>query len=71
MSVFEKAKGKLKQVAGELKNDPHLTREGRAQEAKGEAAQEAATARAEAKVHEAEEKVHEARQRGAQRAKPE
>lgn len=69
MSVFEKAKGKLKQVVGDLTDDPNLHREGQAQEAKGEAAQDASRARAEAALSEAEVAVQEARQRAAERGK--
>lgn len=69
MSVIERAKGKLKQAVGELRDDPILTEEGRAQEAKGEAASHASRARVDAAVADAEASVHEARQRGAERVK--
>jgi uncharacterized protein YjbJ (UPF0337 family) len=53
MGVFEEAKGKAKQVVGDLTDNSDLKREGNAQEAKGEAEREATEARAKAKVHEA------------------
>ncbi|MEK6228586.1 MAG: CsbD family protein [Actinomycetota bacterium] len=37
MSIFDKIKGKAKQVAGDVGNDPSLRKEGRDEEAKGEA----------------------------------
>jgi uncharacterized protein YjbJ (UPF0337 family) len=68
MGVFEEAKGKVKEMAGEVMDEPDLEREGRAQRAKGEAEREATEARAEAKAHEAKAELHEERQEAAQRA---
>lgn len=62
MGVFEEAKGKLKQVAGDVLDDPDLEREGRAQKDKGKAEREATEAKAEAKAQEAKAKVHEMEQ---------
>jgi uncharacterized protein YjbJ (UPF0337 family) len=69
MGTFEKLKGKLKQVGGDLADDPDLHREGQAQEAKGEAEEDAIRARTEAAGRESEAAIHEARQRAAERRK--
>lgn len=69
MGAFEAAKGKIKEVAGDLTNDAELEQEGKAQKDKGEAEHEADKARAEAKAHEAEAKAHEAEQSLAEDAK--
>ena len=69
MGAFEEAKGKVKEAAADLTDDPDLKREGRAQSEKGEAEREATEARAEAKAHEAEAAAREAEQRGAERLK--
>jgi uncharacterized protein YjbJ (UPF0337 family) len=69
MGAFEEAKGKLKQAAGDLADNPDLRREGEAQADKGEAEREATQARAEAKAKEAKADVDEARQEAAEEAK--
>ena len=69
MGLFEKAKGKVKEVAGDVTDNTDLKAEGRAQQAKGEAEHEADKARAEAKVHEAKAKEKELEQAAAQAAK--
>ncbi len=56
MGVFEEAKGKVKEVAGDITDNPDLKAEGQAQKDKGEAEREATEARAEAKAHEAKAK---------------
>ena len=53
MGVFEEAKGKAKQVVGDVTDNPDLRREGVAQEQKGEAEREATEERAKAKAHQA------------------
>jgi uncharacterized protein YjbJ (UPF0337 family) len=69
MGAFEEVKGKVKEAAGDLTNNPDLVREGQAQKDKGEAEREATEARVEAKAHEAKAKANEARQEAAERAK--
>ncbi len=69
MGVFEEAKGKAKEAAGDVMADPDLQREGEAQAEKGEAEREATEARAEAQAHEAKAKAHQADQEAAERAK--
>ncbi|HZQ28925.1 MAG TPA: CsbD family protein [Acidimicrobiales bacterium] len=69
MGVFEEAKGKAKAAIGDLTDNPDLTREGRAQEKKGEAEREATEARAEAKAHEVKAKEKELEQEAAEEAK--
>jgi len=67
MGIFEEAKGKAKQVVGDVADDPDLHREGEAQAAKGEAEQEATEARMEARAQEAKAEAHEVTQEAAQR----
>jgi uncharacterized protein YjbJ (UPF0337 family) len=69
MGVFEEAKGKAKQVVGDLTDNPDLQREGNAQEAKGEAEREATEARAKAKAHEVKAEEKELEQEAAQERK--
>ncbi len=69
MGAFEEAKGKVKQVVGDLTDNQDLQREGDAQAEKGEAQREATEARAEASAREAEAAAREAEQRGAERLK--
>ena len=69
MGIFEKAKGKAKEVVGDVTDDPDLKAEGRAQRDKGEAEHEANKAEAEAKAHEAKAKEKELEQEAAERAK--
>jgi uncharacterized protein YjbJ (UPF0337 family) len=52
MGAFEEAKGKAKEAAGELTDNPRLRREGQGQAEKGEEERQAARARAEANAHE-------------------
>ncbi|HUQ39336.1 MAG TPA: CsbD family protein [Acidimicrobiales bacterium] len=69
MGVFEEAKGKVKEVVGDVTDNPDLQREGKAQAAKGEEEREATQARAEAKAHEAKAEAHEAEQEIAESSK--
>ena len=69
MGVFEQAKGKVKEVAGDITDDSDLKAEGRAQQDKGEAEHDANKARAEAKAHEAKAKEKELEQKSAEAAK--
>ena len=69
MGVFEEAKGKIKQAAGDLTNNPDLRREGEAQEEKGAAEREATEARAKAKAKEAKAKGAELKEETAQEMK--
>jgi uncharacterized protein YjbJ (UPF0337 family) len=69
MGVFEEAKGKVKEAAGDITNNPDLQREGQAQKEKGEAEREATEARAEAKTHEVKAKEKELEQEAAENAK--
>jgi uncharacterized protein YjbJ (UPF0337 family) len=69
MGVFEEAKGKVKEMAGDVTNNPDLEREGAAQKKKGEAEREATEARAEARAHEAKAESHEVEQRIAEESK--
>lgn len=69
MGVFEEAKGKVKEMAGDVLNDPDLEREGAAQKEKGEAEREATQARAEARAHEVKAEAHETEQRVAEQSK--
>jgi uncharacterized protein YjbJ (UPF0337 family) len=48
MSLKDKITGRVKQAAGDLKDDPELHREGRREERKGEAKEELAEAHREA-----------------------
>ncbi len=59
MGAFEEIKGKVKQAAGDLVDDPDLQREGEAQEEKGQAQREEQGARMKAKAHEAEQEIAE------------
>ena len=63
MGTFEQAKGKVKEAAGDLTDNPELEAEGRAQKKKGEAEREANQHRAKAKAHDAEAKAEGARAR--------
>ena len=69
MGLFEKAKGKVKEVAGDVTDNTDLKAEGRAQQDKGEAEHEANKARAEAKAHEAKAKEKELEQEAAETSK--
>lgn len=69
MGVFEKAKGKAKEVVGDVTDNTELKAEGQAQQDKGEAEHEANKAKAEAKVHEAKAKEKELEQRAAEASK--
>jgi uncharacterized protein YjbJ (UPF0337 family) len=67
-AVVEEIKGKAKEVAGAVKDDDELKREGEAQQDKAHAKREVAAkeadaekARAAAKVHEAEQAAHQRR----------
>ena len=69
MGAFEETKGKLKQAAGDITENPELQREGAAQQDKAEAAQDAQQARAEARAKEAAADEKEVEQAVAQREK--
>lgn len=69
MGVFEEAKGKAKEAAGDIAGDPDLQREGQAQAEKGAAEREATEERAEAKAHESKAKAKEVEQESAEAAK--
>lgn len=69
MGVFEQAKGKVKEVVGDVTDNPDLEAEGRAQRDKGEAEHEANVAKAEAKAHEAKAREKELEQEAAEAAK--
>lgn len=69
MGVFEEAKGKVKEAAGDLTNNESLEAEGRAQAAKGAEEREATEARAEAKAHDAKAEAHETAQKLAEETK--
>jgi len=69
MGVFEKAKGKVKEVAGDVTDNPDLEAEGKAQQDKGQAEHEANKAKAEAKAHEAKAKEKELEQEAAEASK--
>lgn len=67
MGTFEESKGKLKEAAADLTDNPDMRREGEAQAEKGEAEREATEARAEAREREAKAEAHETEQRAAQK----
>lgn len=69
MGIFEKAKGKAKEVVGDVTDNTDLKAEGRAQKDKGEAEHEATKARAEAKAHEAKARQKELEQQAAETSK--
>ncbi len=69
MGAFEEAKGKAKEAAGDLTDNPELRREGQAQEDKAQAEQDATRARAEAKRQEASADERERAERAAQAEK--
>lgn len=69
MGSFEEAKGKLKEAAADVTDNPDLQREGEAQAEKGASEREATEARAEARAREAQAEAHEAEQQVAQRTK--
>jgi uncharacterized protein YjbJ (UPF0337 family) len=69
MGAIEEIKGKVKEAAGDLTNNPDLEREGAAQKEKGEAEVDADKARAEAKAHEAKAREKQAEQEIAEGAK--
>jgi uncharacterized protein YjbJ (UPF0337 family) len=69
MGAMEELKGKVKEAAGDLTNNPDLEREGHAQKEKGQAEREADQARVEAKAHEAKAREKELEQEIAEDAK--
>jgi uncharacterized protein YjbJ (UPF0337 family) len=69
MGVFEEAKGKAKEVIGDMTDDPDLEREGQAQKNKGEAEREAEQDRMKAKAKDAKAEVLEEAQEAAQHAR--
>ena len=69
MGVFEEAKGKVKEAAGDITDNPDLKQEGRAQKEKGESEREATQARAKAKGHDAKAKEKELEQEAAESKK--
>jgi uncharacterized protein YjbJ (UPF0337 family) len=66
MGVLEEAKGKAKQVAGDLTDNDALKAEGDAQASKGAEERKETEARAAAKAHETKAKLHEAQQDAAE-----
>ena len=66
---MDEMKGRAKEAAGDLTDNPELEEEGRAQKEKGQADREADQHRAKAKAHEAEAKEKELEQEVAERAK--
>jgi len=62
MGAIEELKGKVKEAAGDLTDNPDLEREGHAQKEKGEAEREADEARAKAKAHEVKAREKQAEQ---------
>ena len=66
MGVFEEAKGKLKEAAGNVLDEPKLKAEGEAQQTKGAEQRQETEARAEAKAHEAKAEVAETEQQATQ-----
>lgn len=69
MGAFEEAKGKAKEVIGDLTDDRALEQEGAAQKEKGQAEREAEQERAKAEAHEAKAAAKGAQQELAERAK--
>lgn len=69
MGAFDEAKGKAKDVVGDLTDNPSLEREGELQQAKGRAEREADTSRLEAKAKDAKAEVLEEAQEAAERAR--
>lgn len=69
MGAFEEVKGKLKQAAGDLSDNPDLQHEGKAQSEKGEAEREADEARAAARAKEAKADTRAAEQEVAEKSK--
>ena len=66
MGVFEEAKGKVKQAAGDLTDNEALKTEGEAQADKGAEERKATEAQAEAQAHEKKAAMHEAKQEAAE-----
>lgn len=68
MGVGEELKGKAKQVAGDVTNNPQMRQEGRTQEAKGREQSAENQAAIEAQEHEERAQALEREQRAAERA---
>ena len=66
MGVFEQAKGKVKEAAGEAVGNPDLKREGEAQAAKGAEQRKETQAQAEAQLHEKKAELYEKEQKAAE-----
>ena len=66
MGVFEEAKGKVKEAAGDLTDNETLKAEGEAQASKGAEERKETQARAEAQLHEKKAEVHEQQQKAAE-----
>ena len=66
MGLFEEAKGKVKEAAGDLTDNKSLKVEGEAQASKGAEERKETQARAEAKMHEKKADMHEAEQKAAE-----
>ncbi len=69
MGVFEEAKGKAKEIVGDVTDNRDLKAEGGAQQDRGEAEHEANRAKAEANAHEAQAKGKKLEQRAAEAGK--
>ncbi|HLZ38267.1 MAG TPA: CsbD family protein [Mycobacteriales bacterium] len=66
MGVFEEAKGKMKEAAGNVLDEPKLKAEGEAQQTKGAEQRRETETRAEAQAHEAKAEIAETEQQAAQ-----
>ena len=66
MGVFEEAKGKVKEAAGDLTDNKSLKVEGEAQASKGAEERKETEARAEAQMHEKKAEMHEQEQKAAE-----
>ena len=63
MSVFEQAKGKVKEAVGDVTDNDSLKKEGEAQVDKGYEESKATAAKAEAQAHEKKAELHEEKQK--------
>ena len=63
MGLFEEAKGKVKEAAGDLTDNKSLKVEGEAQADKGAEERKETQARAEAQAHEKKAELHEQKQK--------
>jgi uncharacterized protein YjbJ (UPF0337 family) len=68
MGVFEEAKGRIKQAAGDVTDNDTLKTEGEAQSDKAVEERRSDTAKASAKAHEKKADLHEEKQEMAEKA---